>query len=139
MDIAGNLFMNRDYNRWLDSLSKEELEQMTTDKGNPSYSAESCMRYLNKDLWYKEQHTALRDSLLEFQLFSTFWKKWKGKIKSDFVNNVRPVHWSNIKKGYSAKKKLELRNLLKLNKIKLKKGKSKNPNQLEIPIFGGEQ
>ena len=81
MDIAGNLFMNRDYNRWLDSLSKEELEQMTTDKGNPSYSAESCIRYLNKDLWYKEQHTALRDSLLEFQLFSHFGKNGKAQLK----------------------------------------------------------
>ena len=137
MDIAGTLFMNNNYNRWLDSLTKEELDQMTTAKGNPSYSAESCIRYLNKDLWYREQHTALRDSLLEFQLFSHFWKKWKNTIKREFVNNVRPVHWSNIKKGYSAKKKLELRRG-KVNKIK-KKSKSKNfdPNQLELTLNNG--
>ena len=127
MDIAGTLFMNNDYDRWLKTLNKEELNQMTTDKGNPSYSAESCMRFLNKDLWYSEQHTALRDSLLEFQLFTHFWKKWKGVIKREFVNFIRPVHYSYLKKGYSAKKKLELRRGKKMNKVKKVK-------QLEINL-----
>lgn len=136
MDIAGNLFMNRDYMKWIESLSDEEREQMTTEKGNISYSAESCIRFLNRDLWYREQHTALRDSLLEFQLFSHFWKKWKSTIKRDFVNNVKPVHWSYLKKNLSATKKLELRK----GKKATKKNRSKSVNvketakQLEMPL-----
>jgi hypothetical protein len=47
---------------------------MTTERGNLSYSAQSCMRYLNKDLWYTEQHTALRDSMLEFNCSPHFGK-----------------------------------------------------------------
>ena len=47
----------------------------------------------------------------------------KGKIKKEFVNNVRPVHWSNIKKVILLKKKLELVEV-NLNKIKPKKGKN---------------
>jgi hypothetical protein len=73
-------------------------------------------------------------------LFSHFWKKWKGTIKKEFVNNVRPVHWSNIKKGYSAKKKLELRRgkLTKAKKNKSNISKKFNPNQMELNLGGGK-
>merc|ERR1711965_1169909 len=101
--------MNRDYLSWVNGLSDDEKSQMTTDKGNISYSAQSCIRYINRDLWYIEKHTALRDSLLEFQLFAYFWKRWKGIIKSEFVNNVNTPSWQHLKKGYSATKKRKLR------------------------------
>ena len=121
MDIGATLFMNRNYLNWVENLTEDEKAQMTTEKGNISYSAQSCMRYINRDLWYTEQHTALRDSLLEFQLFAHFWKRWKSIIKSEFVNNVKTPSWQHLKKGYSAKKKRELR----LNKISKRKPKKK--------------
>ena len=54
------------------------------------------------------------------------------------MNNVRPVHWSNIKKGYSAKKKLELRRgkLTKAKKNKKNFSKKFNPNQMELDLGG---
>jgi hypothetical protein len=121
MDIGATLFMNRDYLNWLNNLSEQEKAQMTTDKGNISYSAQSCIRFINRDLWYIEQHTALRDSLLEFQLFAYFWKRWKGIIKSEFVNNVKTPSWQHLKKGFSATKKRQLR-LGKKTKLKNKQG-----------------
>ena len=135
MDIGATLFMNRNYLNWVENLSEEEKQQMTTEKGNPSYSAQSCMRYINRDLWYTEQHTALRDSLLEFQLFAHFWGKWKQIIKSEFVNNVKTPSWQHLKKGYSAKKKRELR-LNKKAKGKPKKARNikKEAIQLEMAL-----
>ena len=58
MDIGATLFMNRNYLTWVNNLTEEEKNQMTTEKGNPSYSAQSCMRYINRDLWYTEQHAS---------------------------------------------------------------------------------
>jgi hypothetical protein len=121
MDIGANLFMNKDYMKWFDNLTEEDKEQMTTERGNLSYSAQSCMRYLNKDLWYTEQHTALRDSMLEFQLFATFWKKWKSIIKREFVGNIKQPSWQHLKKRYSATKKREMiLNRQKKTSIKIK-------------------
>jgi hypothetical protein len=129
MDIGATLFMNRDYLAWINNLSEDEKAQMTTDKGNISYSAQSCIRYINRDLWYIEQHTALRDSLLEFQLFAYFWKRWKSIIKSEFVNNVNTPSWQHLKKGYSATKKRQLR-----KGIKSKKQKTKTIKQGELAL-----
>ena len=135
MDIGATLFMNRNYLTWVNNLTEEEKSQMTTEKGNPSYSAQSCMRYINRDLWYTEQHTALRDSLLEFQLFAHFWGKWKQIIKSEFVNNVKTPSWQHLKKGFSAKKKRELR-LNQKAKGKPKKARNikKEAIQLEMAL-----
>lgn len=130
MDIGANLFMNRDFMNWFDNLAEEDKEQMTTERGNISYSAQSCMRYLNKDLWYTEQHTALRDSMLEFQLFATFWKKWKSIIKKEFVGNIKTPSWQHLKNRYSAKKKRELR----LAKPIKKKSIKKQAKQLEMAL-----
>ena len=107
---------------------------MTTEKGNISYSAQSCMRYINRDLWYQEQHTALRDSLLEFQLFAHFWKRWKSIIKKEFVNHVCQPSWQHLKKGYSATKKRQLR----LGKKSTKKVKQKEVKQVELNLQGGK-
>ena len=133
MDIGATLFMNRNYLAWINNLSEDEKGQMTTEKGNISYSAQSCMRYINRDLWYQEQHTALRDSLLEFQLFAHFWKRWKSIIKKEFVNNVNTPSWQHLKKGYSATKKRQLRK----GKM-IKKNLTKEIKQVELNLQGGK-
>ena len=128
MDIAGTMFMNRNYRNFIQGLDEIDIQQMRTDKGNPKYSAEACMRYLNKDVYFQEQHTALRDSLLEFRLLAHFWKRWKPNIKRDFVNNVRGVSLKNIKEGVSVAKRLEQR-----------RGKvSDTPTQIELALQGGK-
>ena len=82
---------------------------MTTEKGNLSYSAETMLRYLSKDLYYVEQHTALRDARLEFRLLMECWKNWDFQIKKYFVNNVKSVNWKNFQKDIPIKTKLERR------------------------------
>ncbi len=140
MDIAGTMFMNRNYRNFIQGLSEDDIQQMRTDKGNPKYSAEACMRFLNKDVYYKEQHTALRDSLLEFQLFSHFWRKWKATIKKDFVNDIRGVSLKNIKEGVSIKDRLKLRRgetvLPKKKKTKQNDPSKARENalQMEMPL-----
>lgn len=99
MNIAGVLFMNKKYRDYVNNLPEDMIGQMRTDKGNPKYSAEACIRYLNQDVWFQEQHTAQRDSLLEMRLLQHFWKNWKNLIKSHFVNNIKGVSTSDIKKG----------------------------------------
>jgi len=110
MDIAGHKMADRNFNAWIKTLDKEDLNQMTTEKGNLSYSAECMLRYLSKDLYYVEQHTALRDALMEFRLAMHCWKKYQSSIKKDFVNNVRGVSWQTFNNGLSSTAKMKIRN-----------------------------
>ena len=109
MDIAGTCMANRNFYAWVKTLDDEQLKQITTLKGNLSYSAETMLRALSKDLYYVEQHTALRDARMEFRLLMECWRKWDTIIKSDFVNNVKSVNWQTHNKGLSMKQKLENR------------------------------
>ena len=106
MDIVATLMANRNFNSWVKLLSEDELKQMTTEKGNLSYSAECMLRYLSKDLFYSEQHTALRDSRLEFRRLMECWKRYSKIIKSDFVNNIKSVSWRAFNSGIPSTKKL---------------------------------
>ena len=106
MDIVATLMANRNFNSWVKLLSEDDLKQMTTEKGNLSYSAECMLRYLSKDLFYSEQHTALRDSRLEFRLLMECWKRYSKIIKSDFVNNIKSVSWREFNSGIPSTKKL---------------------------------
>ena len=109
MDIVATLMANRNFRSWIKTLDEDELNQMTTEKGNLSYSAETMLRYLSKDLYYVEQHTALRDARLEFRLLMECWKNWDLQIKRYFVNNVKSVNWKNFQKDIPIKTKLERR------------------------------
>ena len=109
MDIVATCMANRNFKSWINNLDEDELQQMTTEKGNLSYSAETMLRYLSKDLYYVEQHTALRDARMEFRLLMECWKKWDSQIRKYFVNNIKPVSWQQFNKGLSMKQKLENR------------------------------
>jgi len=106
MDIVATCMANSRFKSWIKKLDEHELNQMTTEKGNLSYSAETMLRYLSKDLYYVEQHTALRDARMEFRLLMECWKKWDLHIRKDFVNNIKPVSWQHFNKGLSMKQKL---------------------------------
>ena len=109
MDIVATLMANRNFNSWVKELSEDDLKQMTTDKGNLSYSAQTMLRYLSKDLFYTEQHTALRDSRLEFRLLMECWKNYKQVIKKDFVNNIQNVSFADFNNGLPSTQKLKKR------------------------------
>ena len=109
MDIVATCMANRNFKLWINSLDENELQQMTTEKGNLSYSAETMLRYLSKDLYYVEQHTALRDARMEFRLLMECWKNWDSQIRKYFVNNIKSVSWQQFNKGLSMKQKLENR------------------------------
>ena len=106
MDIVATCMANNRFKSWIKKLDDDELGQMTTEKGNLSYSAETMLRYLSKDLYYVEQHTALRDARMEFRLLMECWRKWDLQIRKHFVNNIKPVSWQKFNKGLSMKQKL---------------------------------
>jgi len=121
MDIVANLMANRNFYSWIKKLDATQLNQMTTEKGNLSYSAETMLRYLSKDLFYIEQHTALRDARMEFRLAMHVWKHYQNDIKKHFVNNVKGVSWQSFNNGLSATAKMTLRNSPKRKKATPKK------------------
>ena len=135
MDIVAHKMANKDFYSWIKTLDKTDLDQMTTEKGNLSYSAQTMLRFLSKDLFYIEQHTALRDALMEFRLAMHCWKNWRADIKKHFVNNVKPVSWQQFNNGLSSVAKMKLRNAKKPIK-KTKKVKEKIPFQTDM--FGGK-
>ena len=106
MDIVATCMANNRFKSWIKTLDEDELGQMPTEKGNLSYSAETMLRYLSKDLYYVEQHTALRDARMEFRLLMECWRKWDLQIRKHFVNNIKPVSWQKFNKGLSMKQKL---------------------------------
>jgi hypothetical protein len=135
MDIVANKMANRDFSTWIKTLNENELNQMTTEKGNLSYSAECMLRYLSKDLYYTEQHTALRDALMEFRLAMHTWKHYQNDIKKHFVNNVKSVSWQQFNSGLSSTAKMKLRNEPKGKKAtpkKTAKTKGFKPKQGEL-------
>jgi hypothetical protein len=135
MEISAICLANRTFRTWLNSLTLEEKEKMLTKKGNKSYSAQSMLRYLSKDLYYIEQHTALRDALCEFRLLMELWKNHKAIIKKHFVNNVQGVSRSDFENGVSVKQSL-------INRTKRAKGKmakvGKKTKQLSLNLKGGK-
>lgn len=127
MNIAGRLFMDRKYLKFVNSLPEDMIGQMRSDKGNPKYSAEACIRYLNQDVWFQEQHTAQRDSLLEMRLLQHFWRNWKGTIKSHFVNNIKGVSTSDIKNNVPKYVRLA-KQIGDMETVRKWKAKQKKPN-----------
>lgn len=109
MDVVANLMANKNFNAWVKTLTEEDLKQMTTEKGNLSYSAQTMLRYVSKDLFYTEQHTALRDSRLEFRLLMECWKNWNQLIKKHFVNNIKSVSFADFNNGLPSSTKLKKR------------------------------
>ena len=122
MDTVACLMANKNFSAWVKSLTEDDLKQMATEKGNLSYSAQTMLRYVSKDLFYTEQHTALRDSRLEFRLFMECWKNWDKLIKKHFVNNVKSVSFADFNNGLPTTTKLKKREERgKKNKAKARK------------------
>lgn len=48
-----------------------EINKLFTESGNYSTSAETLFRYITQNLEFEEEHTALADSLIEFEILRT--------------------------------------------------------------------
>ena len=58
---------------------------------------------------YEEQHTALEDSKMEFELARHFARKHKQDFEKTFLGNPKSVSWVMLKKKLSAKAKMSER------------------------------
>ena len=110
MDWVASLLINRDFYIWVDKLSPSKKVAMLTENSNYSYRAEAILRYLNNDIEYKEQHTALRDCYLEMHLAKIMYHRHKNSLV-DFLgtakhSKVKGVSWKTIQKKLTAKQKM---------------------------------
>ena len=111
MEWVCRTLINKRYFLWIDSLSDSQKTKMQTAKGNNSYSAESVLRYLNQDVDYIEQHTALRDCFLEMNLAKIVYARY-GKTLKYFTGTpkkslVKMVSWKKIADEVSSKDKMQ--------------------------------
>jgi len=110
MEWVCRTLINKNYFLWIDSLSESQKTKMQTAKGNNSYSAESVLRYLNQDVDYIEEHTALRDCFLEMHLakfcYARYWKTLKYFVGTPKKSLVKMVSWKKIADEVSSKDKI---------------------------------
>jgi len=109
-DMYVRKIINKNYFTFIDSLDETEIENFKSKSGtNLGYSAEVMARYMNEYSEYKEAHTALDDSRIEFQLARMFVARHFTEFKTDFLNNVKGVSWTEVKKRLSSAEKMRKR------------------------------
>jgi hypothetical protein len=109
-DMYVRKIINKTYFTFIDSLDETELENYKSKSGkNLGYSAEVMARYMNEYSEYKEAHTALDDSRIEFQLARLFVEKHFTEFKKDFLNNVQGVSWVDVRNRISSAEKMRNR------------------------------
>ena len=111
MEWVCRTLINRNYFLWIEGLSDSQKTKMQTAKGNNSYSAESVLRYLNQDVDYIEQHTALRDCFLEMNLAKIVYARYAKTLKyftgTPKKSLVKMVSWKRIADEVSSKDKMQ--------------------------------
>ena len=110
LDMYVRKIINKTYFAFIDSLDEIELENYKSKSGkNLGYSAEIMARYMNEFSEYKEAHTALDDSRIEFQLARDFVSRYFTEFKNDFLNNVQGVSWTEVRNRTSSAEKMRKR------------------------------
>tara|TARA_Y100000780_G_C13649012_1_gene403716 strand:+ start:523 stop:1326 length:804 start_codon:yes stop_codon:yes gene_type:complete len=110
MDMYANKVINQDYFRFIDKRDAEKLKlYKTRTKKNLSYSAQTMTKYINRDDYYTEEHTALADSIMEFELAEKFVSRYWKSFEDDFLGKPKFVSWTAIRKRLSSKEKMEKR------------------------------
>ena len=82
------LFQNdsKNYFKMIDSLDElDKLQFMSKSGKNYGYSAQCMARYIFDSEQYEEQHTALEDSKMEFELARHFARKHKTDFEKTFL------------------------------------------------------
>ena len=94
---------HEDYFKFIDELPKYEKEQYKSKSGkNLGYSAEIMARYVNRDHFYIEEHTALNDAKIEMALLKHFIAKYKKSFFDDFLGKPKFVSWTKIRDRLSS-------------------------------------
>ena len=110
MDCYSNKEINLNYFKMIDSLDEiDKLQFMSKSGKNYGYSAQCMARYIFDSEQYEEQHTALEDSKMEFELARHFARKHKTDFEKTFLGNPKTVSWVMLKKKLSAKAKMQNR------------------------------
>ena len=110
MDCYANKEINLNYFKMIDSLDEiDKLQFMSKSGKNYGYSAQCMARYIFDSEQYEEQHTALEDSKMEFELARHFARKHKTDFEKTFLGNPKTVSWVMLKKKLSAKAKMQTR------------------------------
>ena len=135
-DMYVRKIINKNYFTFIDSLDEYERENYLSKSGkNLGYSAEVMARYMNEYSDYVESHTALDDSRIEFQLARMFIARHFTEFKSDFLNNVQGVSWTEVRKRLSSAEKMRNRKpQLKLENIPILNVSDTNEKQTEMDL-----
>ena len=136
LDCYANKIVNRDYFKFIDELPKWELEQYKSKSGkNLGYSAEIMARYINRDHFYIEEHTALNDAKIEMALLKHFIAKEKKSFFDDFLGNPKFVSWTKIRDRLSSAEKMRQRIKPSTKKgMETRKEKERERIQLEFKL-----
>ena len=112
MDCFANKEINLNYFKMIDDLDEiDKLQFMSKSGKNYGYSAQCMARWIFEAEQYEEQHTALEDSKMEFELARHFARKHKRDFENTFLGNPKSVSWQLLRKKLSAKAKMETREL----------------------------
>ena len=110
MDMYANKIINQDYFRFIDKLDAEKLKLYKSKTGkNLGYSAEIMNKYINRNHYYSEAHTALADSIMEFELAERFVSKHWRSFQDEFLGKPKFVSWTTIRDRYSSIQKMKKR------------------------------
>jgi hypothetical protein len=110
MDCYANKIINKDYFKFIDDQDAEKLKLYKSKTGkNLGYSAQIMTKYINRDPYYVEDHTALNDSTMEFELTEKFVSKHYKSFIDDFLGKPKFVSWSGIRKRLSSVQKMKKR------------------------------
>jgi len=110
MDCYANSVINHTYFKMVDNLEPIYKANFLSHSGkNYGYSAQCMARWVFDNPDYTEQHTALDDSKMEFELARHFARKNKKQFEDIFLGNPKTVSWTLLKKKLSAKAKMEKR------------------------------
>ena len=111
MDCFANKEINLNYFKMVDELDElDKLQFMSKSGKNYGYSAQCMARCIFDSEQYEEQHTALEDSKMEFEVARHFARKHKTDFTKTFLGNPKSVSWVMLKKKLSAKAKMQTRN-----------------------------
>ena len=78
---------------------------MSKSGKNYGYSAQCMARWIFDAEQYEEQHTALEDSKMEFELARHFARKHKKDFEKLFLGNPKSVSWRMLKRNYPLRRK----------------------------------
>ena len=112
MDYAFNMIINRDFFRFVDRCPDDIKKRLRSKSGKSiGYNVETMIRYMKDDFYWNEPHTALFDSMGEFDIACEIDRRNHYTIfKDEFLGLPRSVSFSDIKNQTTSTDKMKNRN-----------------------------